>query len=289
LPAISVEIARLEQHLSVVRERLKATGPAATELRIRDTRRFFERRLSDLSEAWKAFWPQTRAASFSACAGRARKHALEWPSPYNTPPKIVADGKKLQFIITEAIERKEHKPTIDEQAHLKVDRWWRPSQWDYTSTGRLRLTLESCEYLGISHSWAGGKRRKLDTCIGEVLITCQKMATAIKKEREDRARHQRDLERQRVQELEEREREEEYLRKSEVVKKAAESLELSQGIRRLVVCLGSTNKIHELSHDHFSHFKQMLEWCTEYANSLDPTNRLSAIVAEFTSPRRWGW
>jgi hypothetical protein len=123
------------------------------------------------------------------------------------------------------------------------------------NTFRLRLTLESCEYLGINHSWADGKRRKLDTCIGEVLITCQKMATAIKKEREDRARYQRDLERQRVRELEEREREEEYLRKSDVVKKAAESLELSQDIRRFVVCLGSTSKIHELSHDHFGHFK----------------------------------
>ncbi len=162
------------------------------------------------------------------------KHALEWPSPYNAPPKIVADGEKLQFMITEAIERKEHKPTIDEEANLKLDRWWSPPQWDYTSTGRLRLTLESCECLGISHSWADGKRRKLDTCLGKVLITCQKMAAAIKKEREDRVRHRRDLERQRARELEAREREEEYLRKSEVIKKTADSLELSQGIRRLV-------------------------------------------------------
>jgi hypothetical protein len=115
------------------------------------------------------------------------------------------------------------------------------------------------------------------------------MAAAIKREREDRARQQRELERQRIRELEAHEREREYLRKSEVVKKAAESLELSQDIRRLVVCLGSTNKIHELSHDCFGHFKQMLEWCTEYANSLDPTNRLPDIVEEFTSPPRRGW
>ena len=115
------------------------------------------------------------------------------------------------------------------------------------------------------------------------------MATAIKKEREDRARYQRDLERQRDRELEERHRQEEYLRRSEIIKKAAESLELSQDIRRLVVCLGSTRKIHELSHDCFSHFKQMLEWCTEYANSLDPTNRLPDIVKEFTNRPRRGW
>jgi len=67
------------------------------------------------------------------------KHAIDWPNPYNTPPKIVTDGEKLQFMITEATQRKEHKPTIDEQDHLKLDRWWRPPQWDYTPTGRFQV------------------------------------------------------------------------------------------------------------------------------------------------------
>jgi len=40
---------------------------------------------------------------------------------------------------------------------------------------------------GISHSWADGRRRKLDTCLGEVLIKCKRAAAAIKKERENRA------------------------------------------------------------------------------------------------------
>jgi hypothetical protein len=108
------------------------------------------------------------------------------------------------------------------------------------------------------------------------------MAAAIKREREDRARYQRDLERQRARDLEAKEQQEEYLRKAEVIKRAAQSLELSQGIRRLVVCLGSTTRIHELSHQCFDQFNRMLVWCTEYANSLDPTNRLAGIVEEFT-------
>jgi len=52
------------------------------------------------------------------------------------------------------------------------------------------------------------------------------------------------------------------------------------------VCLGSTDKIHELSHECFGYFNEMLEWCTEYANSLDPTNRLACIVEEFAD-REW--
>jgi hypothetical protein len=222
-------------------------------------------------------------ALFTALEGA--KAIVDWPSPYNTPLKIVSDVERLQFILTETIERKEHKPTSEELARQESKTWWQPHRWDYTPTGRLKFTLESCEYPGISQSWADGRQRRLDTCLGEILVACQTMAAAIKRERDDRARHQRDLERQRLRELEAREREEEDLRKSEVVKKAAESLELSQDIRRLVVCLGSTNKIHELRYSCFGHFKQMLEWCTEYANSLDPTNRLADIVEEFASPQ----
>jgi hypothetical protein len=37
------------------------------------------------------------------------KHIVDWPSPYNTALKIVSDAEKLQFMMTETIERKEHK------------------------------------------------------------------------------------------------------------------------------------------------------------------------------------
>jgi len=200
---------------------------------------------------------------------------------------IVPDAEKLQFMVTEAMERKEHKPTSEELVRQKSNTRWQPDRWDYTPTGRLKFTLESCEYPGISQSWADRRLRKLDTCVGEILVACQTMAAAIQR-REDRACYQRELERRHARELEERERQEEYLRESKVIKIAAESLEFSQDIRRLVVCFGSTNKIHELSHKHFGQLSKMLEWCTEYANSLDPTNRLGNIVEEFTSRPRGG-
>jgi hypothetical protein len=155
---------------------------------------------------------------------------VDWPSPYNTQLKVVSDAEKLQLMMTESIWRKEHQPTSEEIARQKSNTWWQPNRWDYTRTGHLKFTLESCEYPLISRSWSEGKRRTLDTCLGEILVACQTMAAAIKREREGCARYQRELERQRVREMEERERQEEYLRKSEVIKKAAESLELSQDI-----------------------------------------------------------
>ncbi len=74
------------------------------------------------------------------------KYEVEWPSPYTAPLKIVVEGEKLQFMIKETIDRNEHKPTKEELSRQKADTWWRPPQWDYNPTGRLNLTLESCEY-----------------------------------------------------------------------------------------------------------------------------------------------
>ena len=112
-------------------------------------------------------------------------------------------------MIKEAIERSQHKPTKEELTRQKTDTYWRPPQWDYMPTGRLNLTLESCEYPSISRSWSDGKRRKLDTCLGEVLAVCKRIAAAIKQERVDRA------EAERMKREEEERRMEESARKAE--------------------------------------------------------------------------
>jgi site-specific DNA recombinase len=50
--SITKEIARLEQQLAAVRDRLKATDPVAAKLQVRETRRFVETRLRNLSALW---------------------------------------------------------------------------------------------------------------------------------------------------------------------------------------------------------------------------------------------
>jgi uncharacterized coiled-coil protein SlyX len=50
--ALTAALAKLENQLAAVRERLKATDPVAVKLQIRDTRRFVEARLRNLSRLW---------------------------------------------------------------------------------------------------------------------------------------------------------------------------------------------------------------------------------------------
>jgi hypothetical protein len=51
-PAITAELARLEEQLATVRDPLKASDAKAVNLRIRNSRRFVETRLRDLSALW---------------------------------------------------------------------------------------------------------------------------------------------------------------------------------------------------------------------------------------------
>lgn len=51
-PAITAEIAKLERQLAAGRELLKAADPQTVKLQMRDTRRFVEDRVRDLSALW---------------------------------------------------------------------------------------------------------------------------------------------------------------------------------------------------------------------------------------------
>jgi hypothetical protein len=51
-PAITADLAKLEHQLASVQARLKTSDPRTVKLQIRDTRRFVESRLEDLSALW---------------------------------------------------------------------------------------------------------------------------------------------------------------------------------------------------------------------------------------------
>ena len=113
------------------------------------------------------------------------KCSLEWAKPYNTSLNIISDGEKLRFSVTEIVERKQHNPTSEEIAQKKHRHWWNSPRWDYVLTGRLKIEIGSMEFYNIHNSWTDGKRRKLETCVGEIIIACETSAPAIKREREE--------------------------------------------------------------------------------------------------------
>ncbi len=51
-PSITADLAKLESQLACVQARLKTSDPQSVKLQVRDTRRFVESRLADLSALW---------------------------------------------------------------------------------------------------------------------------------------------------------------------------------------------------------------------------------------------
>jgi hypothetical protein len=212
------------------------------------------------------------------CALQNQGHSVKWW--YGLHPKLTArvQGEEITLRLAESVRLKPGALTKTLRRRVKSP------VLDYR-TSKLTLYLESVEFSSISRKRADENARPIEDRLGEIVLEFTRMAEAIKDARGDRERRQREWEAQGLQREEARQQQREYERKGEVIKKAAQSLERSQSIRHMVMCLGRSRRIDELNHDLFSRFQEMLEWCTEYANSLDPTNRLPCLLEEFFGAR----
>jgi hypothetical protein len=211
-------------------------------------------------------------------------HKVEWPTPYNTQIKMTVLDEKLTFFISESTNRREHQPTPEERARQKEHSWQRPPQWDIIPNGFLRFTLSSCEYQYTSHSWNDGKRRKLENCVGEIFLACEKTAKAIKQERLDRA----EAERRRVEEqkrrAEEAARQAEYDRKAKALMELARSWQESKLIKDFTTALQTTLTQPDVPETVKEELQKIVEWGFHHADYVDPLTDLNWVAEHFKKP-----
>jgi hypothetical protein len=211
-------------------------------------------------------------------------YKIEWHTPYNTQIKMTVLDEKLTFFISESTNRREHQPTPEERARQKEHSWSRPPQWDIIPNGFLRFTLSSCEYQYTSHSWSDGKRRKLEDCLGEIFLACEKTARAVKQERLDRA----EAERRRVEEqkrrAEEAARQAEYDRKAKALKELAHSWEESKLIKDFTTALQATLAQPDVPETVKEELQKIVEWGFDHADYVDPLTDLNWVAEHFKKP-----
>jgi hypothetical protein len=66
-----------------------------------------------------------------------------------------------------------------------------------------------------------------------------------------------------------------------VISKAAQALHQSQLVRQLAVCLGKSAHLNKLDNHSLSQMRELLEWCSEYANRIDPTCQPDVLLRNF--------
>jgi|GEM_PF-1360395 hypothetical protein len=211
----------------------------------------------------------------------ARGMQIAWPNEENASLQIVCESESIGFALEEILDRKAHAPTEQEAARHKRDYWWSPPKWDYQPTGLLRISLLSSETTGARRTWSERKERSLETQLGAVVVGISVLVESIKKVKAERQRWHEEFEAKQKRRREEEERAQEFARRGEVISKAAQALHQSQLVRRLAVCLGNSMHLNKLDNESLSQMRELLEWCSEYANSIDPTCQPDVLLRKF--------
>lgn len=212
------------------------------------------------------------------------KLTLNWPSPYNTPIEIFSDGEKVQFFIAEHIERKNHARTPQDAVLEKQGYSWKIPRWDYRPTGNLKFSFHSPEFSQVHFGWADGKRRKLEVCVGEMLVACEGMASAIKRAREEETERERRWEEERKREAEAAARRAEYERRAGALKKLADDWQKSRLIRDFAQALQQAASASEVQDDLRKELQTMIDWTTRHADYVDPLTDLNWTIGQFKNP-----
>jgi len=212
------------------------------------------------------------------------KCKLEWPKPHNTPISIRTENETLQFSLIEVVERKRHQPTGEEVALQKREYCWNPPRWDYNATGRLKLTLESVEFPAVCNSWSDGKHRKLEDCIGEVVVACEGAGPAIRQARKKQAED----ERRRIVEQKRRYEAEilraEYERKARVVRDLAQSWRESNLFADFAAALQAKALTLDLPDNVRHEMEAMIDWTLRHAVYLNPLAHANWTIRQFKNP-----
>lgn len=145
----------------------------------------------------------------------------------------------------------------------------------------LRIDLLCNETTSSRRTWSDGKNKRLEDYLGDVVLGIGTLVESIKRVKAERQRWHEEYEAKQRRLEEERREHEEFLRKGDLVRKAAQALQESQLVRSLVICLGNSRHLHELDIESLKRMQRLLEWCTEYANRIDPTCHPEVLLRDF--------
>ena len=224
-------------------------------------------------------------ALFLALEGKG--YTVSWPKDEGATVTVSAEGEAVAFSLHEVIDSVRHVLTQAEQKHTSS-----APQWDYKLSGRLRLSIDNLPWASgpLRSSWADGKVQMLENCLGCFVVGVKVASAAIKKNRLEQEEWKRRREEERKRSEEQERLAEEYKRKAEFVTELIENWEYAERVRTFLRAMTERAGQTELSEEKKQEIQQVLEWVSEYAESLDPMSDLPDSIDEFVHPeKRYRW
>ncbi|MGC2198453.1 MAG: hypothetical protein WA628_27525 [Terriglobales bacterium] len=215
-----------------------------------------------------------------------RGYTVSWPKKEEDRLTVIVEGESVPVSMQEVIDSKPHVLTPAEEKHS-----WRAPKWDYTLSGRLRLSIDTVPYNShIRATWADGRVQIVENCIGDFIVGLKVAAAAIKKDRLEREEWNRRWEEERKKKEEQQRRAEEHKRRAEFVNGLIENWEEANRVRTFVMALTEAASQTECSVAKRDEIQQVLDWTTKYADLLDPLADLPGSVEEFVHPElKYPW
>ena len=204
-----------------------------------------------------------------------------WPKEDNAHLTLIHGSETVGICLSEILETKPHILSKEETERKKRDYWWSAPKWDYQPTGLLRISLLCSETTSTRKTWSEGKNRRMEECLGGLIVGLRVLVEAIKRVTAERQRWREEIEAKLKRQREEEERTREFARRGEVISKAAQALHESQLVRRLAVSLGNSAHLNRLDNHSLSQMRELLAWCSEYANRIDPTCQPEVLLRNF--------
>lgn len=213
-------------------------------------------------------------------------YVVSWPEKEGERLTVSVEGESVPVSMQEVIDSKPHVLTPAEEKHS-----WRAPKWDYTLSGRLRLSIDTVPYNShIRATWADGRVQIVENCIGDFIVGLKVAAAAIKKDRLEREEWNKRWEEDRKKKEEQQRRAEEHKRRAEFVGGLIENWEEANRVRTFVKALTESASQRELSDEKKHEIEQLLDWTAKYADLLDPLTGLPGSVAEFAHPElKYPW
>ena len=214
-------------------------------------------------------------------------YVVSWPKKDGERLTVNVEGESVALSMQEVIDSEPHVLTPAEEKHS-----WRAPKWDYTLSGRLRLSIDNPPHSSdrLRATWADGRVQIVENCIGDFIVGLKVAAAAIKKNRLEREAWGRRWEEERKKKEEQQRRAEEHKRRAEFVTGLIEKWEQAKRVRTFVTALTEAASQMELSDDKKCDIQQVLEWSEKYADLLDPLTDLPESIDEFVHPElKYPW
>jgi hypothetical protein len=211
-------------------------------------------------------------AFLQAC--EAQHYSLNWPKEADSQLSVVVLDETIFLQLCEVMNAKAHELTREEQKHP-----WMAPKWDYEATGKLPYF----DY-NVRHSWGDAKQQRLEACLGKAVLGLAAASMAIKKEREERLRKQKEWEDQARIEEEARKRREEFKRRTEVLTGLMENWRKSRLVEDFLQALQTEIGGRTFNEEESRKIESFAEWTRAYAEKLNPFRGLMESVEEFLNP-----